>query len=320
MYFKYIIKRLITLLPVVIIMSLLVFSLLYVAGGSPAATILGMEATAEQIAELNHKMGYDRPFFVQYFDWLGKIFKGEGSRSIFLKVPVAEALRKNLPYSLELAIFSQIFAIILAVPAGLFAAGNPRSFLDRFVSGASAFFTAMPSFILSLILVLFFSLYLKVLPSSGYKPWSEGALEHIRFMLMPSLALAVTQAGPLARMTRESAAETMRGSLFKSLKARGLSRRRIYYGHLLKNALLPVITLIGESFASVLAGAVIVETVFHVPGLGLLMMNAIQRRDLPLVQGVILLITSIYLLVNLVTDLLYGFLDPRIRLAGNEGE
>lgn len=316
MYLSYVFKRLIALLPTLFLMSLFIFSLLYVAGGSPAATILGMEATGEEIRALNEKLGYTRPFHIQYFDWLKGAVRGDLGQSLFLKKPVTEALMKNLPTSLEMALLAEFISLIIAIPLGIRAAEKPGSPADRVLTAYSALFMALPSFILSLILIVVFSLVLKLLPSSGFRPWSDGALVHLRYLIMPALALGLSQAGLIGRMTRESVAEIRKGFLVKSLKSRGLDRKRVRYNHILKNALLPIITLIGSSFATLLAGSVITETVFQIPGLGLLMMNAIQRRDLPLVQGVILLITVIYLVVNFITDLIYGLVDPRIRLAG----
>ncbi len=314
MSLRYILKRILAMLPTLLILSLIVFSLLYLAGGSPAAAILGMEAEPEAIAALNLKLGFDRPFWQQYPEWLGRALRGDLGPSLFLNDSVASILKDKFWTSLELALIAQLLALSLALPLALLAASKRGSLIDRLLTTLATALPALPSFVLSLLLILIFAVALKALPAAGYQEISAGFWPHFRYLILPATALALGQAAVLFRLSRQKLEELRARPFVEQLRARGLSEAQIMRRHLLKNAALPILTLSGEYFASILAGAVIVETIFTIPGLGLLVMNAISRRDIFLIQGVVLLTSLIYLGVNLILDILYALIDPRIHL------
>lgn len=311
---EYVIRRLLLLLPVLFLVSIFVFSLIHLTPGDPAAAILGETASLEEVAALRAEMGLDRPLVMQYLAWLGNLVRLDLGHSYFMNQSVAEALASRIVPTLMLALLAESFAVLIAVPLGVIAAVNHGTIIDRALMSVSLFGMSVPSFLLALFLVLILSVQLRWLPVAGYAPPSAGLWAHLRYMIMPALALGLIQIALIARMTRSSMLDVLNMNYISAARARGLRVNAIVYRHALRNAFIPVLTVIGQSFGSLVAGAAVTETIFNIPGLGQLIVNSVARRDYAVIQGGVLLITLMYLLVNLVTDLLYGVIDPRVRL------
>ncbi|KPU42449.1 glutathione transport system permease protein GsiC [Oxobacter pfennigii] len=316
---SYIIKRILSLIPVLLVVSMAIFLITYLTPGGPASTLLGMEATQEQINTLNESMGFNRPIYVQYFDWIIKVLQGDWGHSIFMRQPVLEAIKEHFSPTLSLAVLAQLVAIFLSVPVGIFAAYKRGSALDLTLVSISLLGIAIPGFLLGMFLMLFFGVYLKWLPVAGYAPLSKGLLEHLRYMILPAISLGTVQAALISRMTRSSMIGVLYLNYIKTARAKGLRETRVLLKHAFKNAALPILTVIGQSFGALVTGAIVTETLFNIPGLGRLIINAISRRDVFVIQGVVLFVTLLYVGVNLTVDLLYGVLDPRVKLEENKG-
>lgn len=314
---SYVAKRILSLIPVLLIVSLVVFMLMHLAPGDPASAVLGMDATAADLERLKKEMGLDLPLHAQYLRWIAGAVRGDLGRSYFMEESVGRAIMEHLKPTLSLALLAEIVALAVALPAGVYAACRRGLATDRTVMALTLVGMATPSFILGLFLVLLFGVVLSLFPTGGYAPLAEGWTTHLRYLFLPALALGSAQAALIARMTRASVAEILDRNFIKTLVAKGLRERDVIGAHALRNALLPVITAIGHSVASLLSGAIVVETVFNIPGLGQLLMNSIARRDFAVIQGVVLVVTIVCVLVNLLVDLLYGIADPRIRLGGS---
>lgn len=310
----YIFKRLVSLVPVLFVVSIAIFLIIHITPGDPASTILGMEATPAQIAELNEKMGLNDPIHIQYFKWISKVLKGNLGDSIFMQQPVAEAIKEHLPPTVSLALFAQIVALVLSIPFGIIAAYKRGKAVDTVIMSISLLGMAIPSFLLGLFLMLFFSVYLGWLPVAGYRPLSMGFWTHFRYLILPGISLGVIQAALIARMTRSSMLDVLYLNYIKTARAKGLKEYIVLLKHALKNAGLPILTVVGQTFGTLVTGAVVIESLFNIPGIGQLILNSITRRDLAVIQGVVLFVTLLYVGVNLVVDLLYGVIDPRVRL------
>ena len=310
----YIAKRLFSLVPVLLIVSILVFALMRLAPGDPASAILGMDATAADMERLREEMGLNRPFHEQYFRWIAGALRGDLGRSYFMKETVGQAIASHFRPTLSLALLAECIALVLALPAGVYAACRRGRFGDRAVMALSLLGLATPSFILGVLLILLLGVLLALFPVGGYAPLSEGWGAHLRYLTLPALALGSTQAALIARMTRAAMADILEQNFIKTLVAKGMAGWAVVGVHALRNALLPILTAIGQSMASLLSGAIVVETVFNIPGLGQLLINSIARRDFSMVQGVVLVVTIVCVLINLLVDLLYGLADPRVRL------
>lgn len=311
---NFIIKRLFSLIPVLFIVSVVVFLLVHITPGDPASVILGPEANPEDVAELREELGLNRPILEQYFVWIGDIFRGDLGTSLFMKQPVLTAFIEHLGPTLSLAIMAQVFAILLALPLGVLSAKFRGTLLDQTFMGVSLVGISVPSFLLGLFLILIFGVELRVLPVAGYKPLSVGFVEHIRYLIMPAVALGAMQAALIARMTRSSMLDVLSSNYIKTARAKGVKEFIITIKHSLRNAFIPILTIIGQTFGSLVAGAAVVETVFNIPGIGQLIINSVERRDFEVIQGSVLLIAISYVLINLIIDLLYGFVDPRLRV------
>lgn len=311
---EYLLKRLLALLPVLFIVSVVIFLIIHMTPGNPAAAILGLEASQQEIDDLNEKLGFNEPLLKQYGSWVKGVFKGDLGDSIFMRQSVNQAIKEHFPPTLSLAILAQLLALVLALPLGILAAYKRGSFIDTFLSSLSLLGMAVPGFLLGLFLMLFFSVKLQLLPVAGYRPMSMGLWNHYRYLILPSLSLGTVQAALITRMTRSSMLDVLYLNYIKTARAKGLKERKVLLKHALKNAALPILTILGQSFGSLVTGAVVVESLFNIPGLGQLIMNSIVRRDIAVIQGVVLFVTLIYVLINLVVDLLYGVFDPRIRL------
>ncbi len=311
---RYVAKRLLSLIPVLLVVSILVFSLMHLAPGDPASAILGMDATAADLERLKEELGLNLPLYEQYVRWVVGVLHGDLGRSYFMEESVGQAIAGHFRPTLSLALFAELIALVLALPAGVYAACRRGRPADRIVMLLSLLALAVPSFILGLLLILLLGVLLALFPIGGYAPLEEGLLPHLRYLVLPALALGSTQAALIARMTRAAMAEVLDRNFIRTLVAKGMRGGNVVGVHALRNALFPILTAVGQSMASLLSGAIVVETVFNIPGLGQLLINSIARRDFAMIQGIVLVVTVICVLVNLLVDLLYGVADPRVRL------
>lgn len=311
---SYILKRILSLIPVMFVVSVVIFLVVYLIPGGPATAMLGLEASAEQIAELNAELGFDRPFLVQYGDWLAGVFRGDWGQSYFLDMPVLSAIGEYFGPTLSLAVLAQLFALVLAIPMGILAAYKRGTAVDLATVSVSLLGTAIPGFLLSMFLMLFFGVYLKWLPVAGYAALSQGLGQHLRYLILPALSLGVVQAAYITRMTRSALLDVLYMNYIRTARAKGLRESAVLFGQALKNAAPTILTVAGQSFGSLVTGTIVTETIFNIPGLGMLTMSSINQRDVFVIQGVVLFVTLVYVLVNLVVDILYGLVDPRIQL------
>lgn len=310
---KYIGKRILSLIPVMFVVSVVVFLVTYLIPGGPATALLGLEASSDQIAALNAELGFDRPFLVQYADWFMNVLHGDWGKSYFLQQSVLEAIAEYFGPTISLAILAQIIALILSVPLGIIAAYKRGTAVDVTAVTASLLGTAIPGFLLSMFLMLFFGVYHHWFPVSGYVGLDQGLLEHLRYLFVPALSLGIVQVAYITRMTRSSLLEVLYKNFIRTARAKGLKEKKVILTYALKNAAPAILTAVGQSFGSLVTGTIVTETLFNIPGIGMLTMGAINRRDIFLIQGVVLFVTLVYVLVNLVVDILYGFVDPRLQ-------
>ncbi|WP_129708186.1 ABC transporter permease [Priestia megaterium] len=309
----YTLKRLFALIPVLFIVSIVVFLITRLTPGSPAAIILGQGASPEQIAALSKEMGLDEPVVNQYFIWLSNIFHGDFGYSYFLNKSVLGAIWDNVGPTVSLAILAQIFGVAFALLFGIYAAKHKGTIRDESIMGASLLGISIPSFLLGSFLILLFAVQLRIFPVSGYVPLNAGLFEYLKYLVLPTITLGAIQAALITRMTRSSLLDTISENFVKTAKAKGLNERTIMLKHTLRVSFLPILTVIGESFAGLVTGAAVTESLFNIPGLGQLIVSSIERRDYALIQGAVLLITVAYVVINLVVDLLYAVIDPRVR-------
>ena len=305
-------RRLLGVVPVLALVAVTSFLLVYLVPGDPAMVMLGSDATPQQIQALRAQMGLDRSLPEQFVLWLGQALRGNLGESFFLGRPVTQALMERLPATMQLAMLSLLFSLLIGIPTGIVAAVCQNSRWDQMVMVVAMGGISVPSFWLGLAMILLFSVQLGWLPSGGYVPLWEDLGRGLRTLILPAISLGFMQAALIARMTRSSMLEVLRQDYVRTAKAKGLGWSRVTLRHALKNAMIPVITTIGTAFGVLLGGAVIVEIVFTYPGLGRLVVLAVQRRDYPLVQGALLMTSVIYVVVNLAVDLLYSAFDPRI--------
>ena len=312
---KYLLKRLLSLIPVLFVVSLAIFLLIHLVPGDPAAAILGEEASPEQIAALRETLGFNDPLPLQYLRWVGGLFRGDWGTSFFMEGTMLEIIGAHMIPTLQQTLVAVGFATLIGVPLGMLAAIRHGSPLDRIISAFSSVGISLPSFLMGLCLVLLISVKLRWLPSSGYKSIADfGWQTHIRYMLLPGIALGFIEMGLIIRMTRSSMLEILSADYMRMAKAKGVSRRRMFFRHALMNALIGILTVVGLSFISCLGGATVTETIFNIPGLGKLTLNAVMRRDYEVVQAVVLLVSLMNVLCTLILDLLYALIDPRVRL------
>ena len=315
---SYVLKRFLSLLPTLLIVSLVVFLVVYLIPGGPATAILGMEATAEELAALNAELGFDRPFLEQYGSWLGGVFRGDWGQSFFLDMSVLDAIGEYFGPTLSLAIYAELISLILAIPMGILAAYKRGTVVDNAAVSVSLVGIALPGFLLSMFLVLLFGVELKWLPVAGYKMLSEGFGQHIYYLTLPAISLGLVQAAYITRMTRSSMLDVLYMNYIRTVRAKGQREGIVVLVYGLKNAAPTILTVIGQSFGSLVTGTIVTESIFNIPGLGRLVMSAINRRDVFVIQGVVLFVTVVYVLVNLLVDVLYGLVDPRIQLGRND--
>lgn len=311
----YILKRLLSLIPVLMVVSVVVFLIIHMTPGDPAAVMLGPEASPAEVAELRDQLGLNLPLYQQFFSWFIGIVQGNFGFSFFMNEPVLHAFVSHLGPTFSLAILAQLFAIVIAIPLGVIAARKRGSVVDQSFMGFSLLGISVPSFLLGLFLILLFAVHLKWLPVAGYKPLDAGLYLHIRYLILPAIALGMMQAALIARMTRSSMLDILNANYIKTARSKGVKEKVIVYKHALRNAFIPILTIIGQTFGTLVAGAAVVETVFNIPGIGQLIVNSVERRDFAVIQGSIMLVAFSYVTINLIIDLLYGVIDPRVRLS-----
>jgi peptide/nickel transport system permease protein len=310
----YILRRLVMLVPVLIVVGVVVFGLVHLTPGDPAAVILGDRATPEDIARLRDQLGLNDPLPVQFVHWFGNVLRLDFGESIFLGEPVTQALLDRVQPTVLLTVYALSIQVIIGIPAGILAAVRHNSPLDRVLTVMAISGSAVPTFFLGILLILIFAVRLRWLPSGGYVPFVEDPAAHIKAMLLPAFALGFSAAGLLARLVRSSMLDVLREDYVRTAFAKGLPEQLVIVRHALRNALIPALTVIGISIGALLGGAVVTETVFTIPGMGRLVVQSIARRDYPVIQGAIIAIAMTYVLVNLVVDVLYVYIDPRVRL------
>lgn len=309
----YIIRRLLLLIPVLIIVAVIVFSLVHLTPGDPTSAMLGREASAEDRAALREELGLNKPLLEQFVDWSWGAMRLDFGESFFIRKPVTEALLDRAEPTGLLTLYSMTFAVVLALPSGVIAAMRPNSMIDRLLMVTSISGAAIPSFFFGILLMLFFAVNLGWLPSGGYQDIGNGFWQHFRYMIMPSVALGFSSAGLLARIVRSTMLDVLNQEYIRTAYAKGLAENQVIRGHALRNALIPAMTVTGIMLANMLGGAVVIETVFNIPGMGRLLVQSVVRRDFPVVQAAVLVVAVIEVLVMLLIDILYVFVDPRIR-------
>jgi peptide/nickel transport system permease protein len=309
----YIGKRLLATIPVMAVVAMFVFAMLRLTPGDPAAIIAGAAATTQDIVEIRAKLGLDRPIISQFFVWIGRMFSGDFGESFFFKKQVADLIADRLEPTLMLATTTMVLSIVVAVPLGVLAAWKQGTWIDRIVMGFSVLGFSVPVFVIGYVLIFVFAIELAWLPVQGYQPLSEGLWGCLVRLVLPSVTLSVIYIALIARITRTSVLEVLGEDYIRTARAKGLTNLVVLMRHALRNAAVPIVTVIGIGIALLIGGVVVTESVFSIPGLGRLTVDAVLARDYPTVQAVILLFSLVYVLVNLVVDLLYTFLDPRIR-------
>lgn len=309
---KYITRRLLFMVPVALLVSFVTFMLIHLVPGDPARVLLGEEATPQTVAALRQQLGLDRPIGVQYALWLWQALHGNLGESIQLQQPVIQAITQRLPVTVELGVASLIFSVGLAVPLGVMAATNRNGRLDWLINVTSLLGTAIPSFVLGLLLILVFAVVIRLFPPGGYVPFSEDPSGNLRDLVLPTIALGAGAVAVNLRQVRTSMLEVLHEDYVRTAWAKGLRTRQVNYRHALRNALMPLLTIVGLQAGAILAGTFVIETIFLWPGIGSLTIQSIFSKDYPVVQGVVLLGALSYMAVNLLVDLGYSVLDPRV--------
>jgi len=309
----YVIRRILLIIPVLCIMALITFFITFVMPGDPIRLILGDFATEEQIQELEQKLGYDKPIYVQFVNWSSNIVRGDLGDSHFLRMPVTKAIIERAEPTFFLALGGILIGIVVGIPLGVVAAIRHRTWVDQVSITVSLLGITIPNFFLALLLILIFGVWLRVLPVAGYKPVSEVGFGVIRYLILPWVSIGLMQSGSIARMTRSAMLDVLQQDYIRTARAKGLTEKTVIARHALKNAFIPVATVIGFSLAMLLGGTWIAETVFAIPGTGQLAIMSIMRRDFPVIQGSMIFVALVYLIVNLAVDISYAYLNPRIK-------
>ncbi len=310
---SYILRRLLGVIPVMVVVGVFVFSLLHLAPGDPAAIIAGDNATEANIARIRANLGLDRPLLEQFGKWTWATLQGDLGVSMFSNVPVTQLVGQRMGPTFSLAFTTMLVAVVIAITLGVLAAWKSGSLLDRAVMGLAVTGFSVPVFVVGYIMVYFIALQWRWLPVQGYTPMSEGLWPWLRHLILPSFALGLAYVALIARITRASMLEVLAEDYIRTASAKGVATLPMLLRHALKNAAVPIITVIGIGVALLISGVVITESVFNIPGIGRLVVDAISRRDYPIIQGVMIIFAAIYVLINLAVDISYSFLDPRIR-------
>ena len=309
----YVARRLLALIPVALVVATVAFVLIHLAPGDPASVIAGPDASRADVQRIERQLGLDAPLPVQLVRWYGRLVQGDLGQSIFLRKPVTDAILDRVEPTLLLTLFAIAISIAIGVPAGVLAARYHNTTTDQVLMVIALLGVSIPNFLLGLLFILFFSVWLGWFPVAGYSPLEYGWLKTLRSLVLPAFALGLVQSALIARIARSSMLDVLREQFITAGRAKGLGERAVIYKHALKNAMIPTVTIIGISFAILISGAVVVETVFNIPGLGRLIISAVLRRDYPVIQGVVLCIAGMYMLINLAVDLSYLAFDPRVR-------
>jgi len=312
---RYIARRLLLMVPILFIITVATFTLMSLVIGDPVLLILGPDSNADQatVDRLRQQLGVNRPLPVQYADWLRHVVTGDFGRSFRSPISVREGVLARLPVTLELTIMALVVAIVIAVPLGITAALRSGSRLDLGLSGLASICLSLPNFWLGILLIYVFALKLRLLPSAGYRGFATSPVQNIKFMILPTMTLALALIGSLTRYTRAVMVDVLEQDYIRTARAKGLRATTVLRRHALANGLIPVITIVGLELAGLFGGAVVTETIFSLPGVGTLLTDSVLGRDLPMVQGIVLFLTVTVVLTSLVVDLLYAFLDPRVR-------
>ncbi len=311
--FAYIIRRILATIPVMAVVAIFVFALLYLSPGDPAAIIAGDTATVADIARIRAALGLDQPVYIQFGDWVWRLLQGDLGISIFTNLPVSKLIAQRLEPTVALTVSTLIVSVMVAIPMGVLAAWRAGSWIDRVVMVFAVLGFSVPVFVLAYILIFVFAIWANLLPVQGYVSITQGVWPFLSHIILPSIALGMIFAALIARITRASMLDVLAQDYIRTAQAKGLSNQQVLIGHALKNAAVPIVTIIGIGVALLIGGVVVTETVFAIPGLGRLTVDAILRRDYPIIQGIILIFSAAYVLVNLLVDLSYTLLDPRIR-------
>lgn len=310
---SYALRRFLAIIPVMAVVALVVFSLLFFSPGDPALVLAGETATPEEVERIRSALGLDRPYLVRLTEWSIGIVQGDFGQSIFFGRSVAELMGQRAMPTLWLSLLSMVFAVLLALPLGVVAAWQAGRMPDRMAMAFAVLGYSLPVFVLGYLLIFAFSVYFGWLPVQGYQAPSEGLWQFLRHLILPALTLGITFAALIARITRSAMLEVLRQDYIRTARAKGLGLWPILMRHALRNAAIPIMTIVGIGFGSVISGVVVTETVFNIPGIGRLTVDAILRRDYPVIQGVVLVLSGVYVLINLAVDLSYGLFDPRIK-------
>jgi peptide/nickel transport system permease protein len=309
----YILRRILATIPVMATVALLVFSLLYLAPGDPATMIGGDQASPDDIRKIREGLGLDRPFLVRFAEWVGQMARGDLGKSIFTNLPVTDLIKQRIEPTLSLALLTLVLSISIAVPLGVLAAWKAGTWIDRVVMAFAVFGFSVPVFVVGYMLAYFFALGLDWFPVQGYTPLAKGFGPWLNNLVLPAVALGCVYIALIARITRSTMLDVLAQDYIRTARAKGLAQPAILFVHALKNAAVPIVTVIGIGMALLIGGAVVTESVFAIPGLGRLTIDAILRRDYPVIQGLVLLFSVVYVLVNLLVDITYTIFDPRIR-------
>jgi peptide/nickel transport system permease protein len=311
--FAYIVRRILATIPVMAVVAVFVFALLYLSPGDPAAIIAGDTATVDDILRIRAKLGLDQPVYIQFGEWVWRLMHGDLGISIFTNLPVAKLIQQRLEPTVALSVATLIVSIAVAIPMGVLAAWKAGSWIDRVVMVFAVLGFSVPVFVLAYILIFVFAIWADLLPVQGYVSITAGVWPFLSHIILPSAALGMIFAALIARITRASMLDVLAQDYIRTAQAKGLANQQVLIGHALKNAAVPIVTIIGIGVALLIGGVVVTETVFAIPGLGRLTVDAILRRDYPIIQGIILVFSGAYVLVNLLVDLSYTLIDPRIR-------
>ncbi len=311
-----ILRRLLSALPVLLIVSLITFAMIHLIPGDPAAAIAGLSATPDQIANIRHDLGLDQPLATQFVRWYANLLHGDLGRSLLLGQPVLQATLYRLPVTIGLSLYALVITLVIGLVTGVLAALRQNTWVDQAAMMFAMIGISLPNFYLGLLMIILFAVDLGWLPSGGYVPLWDNPLGWLAGMTMPAVSLALLLAGLLARITRSTMLEVLRQDYIRTARAKGLPRRLVVVKHALANALIPIVTVIGIIVSLLISGAVVTETLFSIPGIGQLLTQAVLNRDYPMVQGGLLIVTALLVLVNIGVDVVYAFLDPRVRYDG----
>lgn len=309
----YVLKRLSIGVLTLVAASVVVFAVLDIIPGDPARLMLGMNATDEAINTLREQMGLNQPVITRYVSWIGGLLSGDFGKSYTYSVPVLDLIVERVAVSLPLALLSLALSTLIAIPVGLYSASRHGSTPDAAIMGATQLGVAIPNFWFALLLVYVFAVALRLVPAGGFPGWGAGMGPALKALILPSIALALPQAAILARVARSALLEVLGEDYIRTARAKGLTQNAVLYRHALRNALIPILTIMGLQFAFLLAGTIIIENVFYLPGLGRLVFQAITQRDLIVVQGVVMVLVATVILINVLVDLSYALVDPRLR-------